>query len=468
MGHRWELLQWRLWRWLTTPRTGQPAPAPGRAARVFVETTLAAHLAVAALYWWMSPKGFPVLHNRFWLNSVLPTVVVAAIAAALYGLLRRRYAFATGVCVALAAAWGMVAPVSPLYFPVSLGGLWAAAFLPTAVLGLCCAVLLPRTRVAPYVWCLAFFAGQNLGDHAIFSQLPPRTGVQPLNEKIDIDAENLPGFDAPGLIGIGPHARLLASTGEVLADGRSLSVRCEPLLSFDRVSPDGFWSLLAPEGRTVRKLTWQGADDADRLFRYNDGSLLAASASTDPSRVEVTAFSELERVTYSHLNSFCVLRVSGHKRLTTAFSPCGDEQIEVLPADYPTGRPARFAYFDADQGFRVVEASSGEKGPFRQLAQGELQRGDPLTIQLYDEGVLAVSVTLHDWSAQADATLSPTAGWRVPVNAIEFQRLGPAENDGATFWITLAATSVGRGWECVGHGPGTYRNRVTFELHQTP
>ena len=27
-------------------------------------------------------------------------------------------------------------------------------------------------------------------------------------------------------------------------------------------------------------------------------------------------------------------------------------------------------------------------------------------------------------------------------------------------WITLAATSVGRGWDAVGHRAGTYRNRL--------
>jgi hypothetical protein len=33
----------------------------------------------------------------------------------------------------------------------------------------------------------------------------------------------------------------------------------------------------------------------------------------------------------------------------------------------------------------------------------------------------------------------------------------------ASVFITLAGTSVGRGWDCVGHRAGTYRNRVRLE-----
>jgi hypothetical protein len=31
------------------------------------------------------------------------------------------------------------------------------------------------------------------------------------------------------------------------------------------------------------------------------------------------------------------------------------------------------------------------------------------------------------------------------------------------FFVTLAGTSVGRGWDSVGHAPGTYRNRMKIE-----
>jgi hypothetical protein len=136
----------------------------------------------------------------------------------------------------------------------------------------------------------------------------------------------------------------------------------------------------------------------------------------------------------------------------------------VFPFDYPVGRPARFAYLNAQQQFSVVEARSGEKGPFQPLAAGPLQRGEPLTLLLYEGDDIAASVTLDDWSTQLSTDLSPTAGWGVPMNAIEFFRLGENETDPIEIYLTLAGTSVGRGWDTVGHRAGMYRNRMRIEL----
>jgi hypothetical protein len=74
-----------------------------------------------------------------------------------------------------------------------------------------------------------------------------------------------------------------------------------------------------------------------------------------------------------------------------------------------------------------------------------------------------VGFTLLDWSAQASAQLCPTAGWGVPENAIEFSLNGDELTSPASLFVTLAAASVGRGWDCVGHAAGTYRNRIEIE-----
>ena len=124
--------------------------------------------------------------------------------------------------------------------------------------------------------------------------------------------------------------------------------------------------------------------------------------------------------------------------------------------------PARFAYVDERRRFLVAEASSGEKGPFHTLAEGTLEPSQPLTITLYDEDRRAGRVTLDDWSAQLSTQLSPTAGWGAPENAIEFSLAGTSPTSPASIFITLAGTSVGRGWDCVGHAAGTYRNRITI------
>ena len=88
--------------------------------------------------------------------------------------------------------------------------------------------------------------------------------------------------------------------------------------------------------------------------------------------LSVLALTRLEQTVYSHLNSFCDVEIRGHRELSLEFSPCPGVAIDVLPFDYPFGRPARFAFLDRAGTFRVVEASSGEKGPFKLLASGPL------------------------------------------------------------------------------------------------
>ena len=37
-----------------------------------VAVQFAGILSFAALWWWLMPKGFPVWHSRFWMNTALP------------------------------------------------------------------------------------------------------------------------------------------------------------------------------------------------------------------------------------------------------------------------------------------------------------------------------------------------------------------------------------------------------------
>jgi hypothetical protein len=184
---------------------------------------------------------------------------------------------------------------------------------------------------------------------------------------------------------------------------------------------------------------------------------------SDGALAEIESYTTLTKSVFSHLNSFCQIVVMGHRRLSLAFSPCGQDRIDVLPSDYPIGRPVRTAYFDGHATFHVVEATSGEKGPYRKLANGSLFRGETLGITVFDEGKPICKLTLADWSAQAGIQLSPTAGWGLPVNAIEFKLSGDQMSDAGVIYITLAGTSIGRGWDSVGHSPGTYRNQMRIE-----
>src|SRR4051812_42769009 len=39
---------------------------------------ITAHATLAMMWWWIMPHGFRFAHSRFWLNEVLPLVVLAA------------------------------------------------------------------------------------------------------------------------------------------------------------------------------------------------------------------------------------------------------------------------------------------------------------------------------------------------------------------------------------------------------
>jgi len=172
--------------------------------------------------------------------------------------------------------------------------------------------------------------------------------------------------------------------------------------------------------------------------------------------LDIEARSKLDQPVWSHLNAFTYLTFTGLGKLSLTFSACPDHRLE--PAE--TNRPSQFAYIDAENLFHIVEARRAEKGPFREIASGKLERGAPLTITFCDAGSPIFRVTWKDWEAQASRQLSPTAGWGVPENSIEFFSDRPGSMQ---LYISLAATSVGRGFDTVGHAAGIYTNRMSIE-----
>jgi len=180
----------------------------------------------------------------------------------------------------------------------------------------------------------------------------------------------------------------------------------------------------------------------------------------DDRGITLTAFTSLDADVYSHLNHFAEVRITGHSDLRIAFSPAPGFVTPVEPMDYPVGRPTRFGYLDPDGVFHVVEATSAEKGPFHDLAQGPLGTADPLVLTLFDGQEPQCEIAFDTWAAQVGLAPSPTAGWGVSVNAIEIGRAGEVKTAPAVIWASLAATSVGRGWDSVGHRAGTYVNRI--------
>jgi hypothetical protein len=466
------------------PSTPPPPPrAPQRLwPRVVV---LLGHAAFAAGWWRMMPGGFPVGHPRFWANRALPALLLGVVALGLWSAFTRRRVVLRCVTLGLAGVWLAAAVSTVVAFPVSG---WRLAVVPLAAAAVTALAARRRAdangerrRRRPAIAAAA--AGVALGAALPWTQRAGEPATRPLN----VPAA-LPGAGSDFTVRsdalLAPGVRVDAMAEQVALQRGRYGLTVHPLLTFVSRSPDRSWTIAAPRRarRGPGRRTGGAGVSASRSFQYflagyreddavrllvgplpHDDDDDDAAADEGPLVIPIEASSVLPDPVYSHLNSFCQIAFSGHNELSVSFSPCPDARVEVLPSDYPVGRPARMAFLTAGGEFVVAEATSGEKGPFRRLAAGPLARGDPLVITFHDDAQPVARVVLDDWSAQASTDLSPTAGWGLPANAIQFSRSANASAAPAHLFVTLAGTGVGRGWDSVGHAAGTYRNRMRVE-----
>jgi hypothetical protein len=437
-------------------------------------TVLVGHGMAAVLAWWLLPGGFPLWHPRFWSNSVAPLFILGLSVAAVWALHRQPLPSLRAVLLAWIWFWVGIIVAAKSLFPVTFQGVWlipiAVVFMAGLMTARVCTVP-PRTLDVTAVDAAMALASIVVGAFLVWTQKPPASQTHPLFHYDPLSAQHALVKDQrpSGIVRLNSQVMAQASDASVIVRLAPLTLTVQPLLTFISRSADGAPTVLvARDQREDAKLELRGGvADGPNAYRldYNfagEGSVsLELEAPTGQTgEVDIESHRSLVRQIYSHLNSFCDFEIRGHTRLALEFSPCPGVPVEVLPVDYPFGRPARFAFVDAVRNFRIVEGTSGEKGPFHDLARGRLEPDQPLSITIHDNGWAVARITLDDWSSQADTTLSPSAGWGVPVNAIEFSLSQDSERSPASIFITLAGTSVGRGWDCVGHRSGTYRNRM--------
>jgi hypothetical protein len=440
--------------------------------RLFWLVVLVMHVFLAVGWWWLEPGGFGFEHPRFWSNTVAPVSGLAVTLTALAALRSGWSSTLRWLLPIWASGWAAAALTGRILFPITLYWLWLVPLGGAVAMGV--AAVPPwhgaagRGRKGALIaTLLAAIAGTGL----VYAQRPPPANTHPRGTALATEESSRDGAarPLPGVIPLNPRATVYASDATVVVRFESLSLTIQPLVRFLSGSQDGCWSILAPfsDGPEQRLKRAERNGERSCLLGYDvvgqGPAELRARADAETGAISIDAATRLGKPVYSHLNGYCDIEVRGHHRLALAFSPCPNASIDVRPFDFPIGRPARFAFVQSDRTFRVVEASTGEKGPFHTLARGRLGADDSLAITLIDQDRPVGSITLADWAFQADTTLSPTTGWGMPVNAIEFSLSASAPTSPASIFITLAGTSVGRGLDCVGHRPGTYRNRVRCE-----
>lgn len=446
---------------MTSAGTEVPVATTGqRLFAAFWLAVFAMHVVAAAIWWWMMPAGFPIAHPRFFLHRVVPWLILGAATLQLIPHARRAR---PALRAAIPVTWIAAAVTGRCVFPVTLATLWLAPLMGGLVMLGAWAL-----QHRPQAWralAVASLPAALLGWFLVTAQQAPPPSTHPANVPMPAP---LPAASEPGdlaQIDVTDTTRLDAGRGELVLTSGGLTLALAPKLTFLSRSPDRCWTVFAkpadrigPAPRLVAVETSDHHVRADYLASDEPSTLDVRADATGELAVE--ALTRLPRSVAAHLDAFTQLTISGHHQLFLAFSPAPDARIEVKPSDYPSGRPARFAYLDATGTFHVVEATDAEKGPFTDLATGPLARGEPLTITVFDDQLPRLRITLEDFSAQASTELSPTAGWGVPQNALEFSRWGDRPDARAGMFITLAGTSVGRGFDSVSHGPGVYRNRL--------
>ncbi|CAK9067830.1 Uncharacterized protein SCF082_LOCUS40198 [Durusdinium trenchii] len=412
--------------------------------------------AIFAGWWWISPKGFPVGHSHFWANSALPVLGLLVVIGAAIGLVRETRLPRDELLVTVPGLWIGAAVMAAILFSQSLLKLLLVAVPVLFGFTALAWISLRWTWRVVSVLVVSIIVGGFL---AFSQQGPPATTVA---HAVEMPPVPKSGLSASSRYELG-RASFIAPAATIYLPLENAGVEIDPLLSFESRSPDRFWTIFArqqdrvgPQRRLLGVL--DVAETLTAFYQTDFESRLVLREENDRSYLlEATAV--LPEAIYSHLNRYCHLWLSTSEDVSIVFSPCPEAPIDILPVDYPLGRPARVAFLN-EGGFHVVEARSGEKGPFKELASGSLKRGDPLALTFVVAGRPSLRCELLDWSTQASFDLSPTAGWGLPMNAIEFSR----NEAGCGIWITLAATSVGRGWDSVGHSSGGYRNRIHVEL----
>ncbi|NOU31893.1 MAG: hypothetical protein HOO96_28650 [Polyangiaceae bacterium] len=438
---------------------GRASTARWKIAAASLVVLLHAPAAIAVLH--LLPQGFPVGHPKFVANTALPWMGLLLGATGVALALRGRARWASGLVLTLALAWASAGVAALVWFPISLPR------APFALLGVGAALGLFAWRLGHLRhWQSVLFAALGIagGVAASYAQRAEAPSTRPSSVQVEPRGPTGPMGPTGGLSREVGVPELSPELGALDLPCGNARIRVEPLLSFESRSPDRTWTLLAPPDQfgDHRHLDGDWHDMDDVRAWYIDVGTTSLHVWNAGDAIELDARTRLPTDVYAHLDAWTVIRwVSADPGAQIAFSATGDTLFDILPADYPVGRPSRMANLHADGTFRVVQASDGEKGPFHVLGQGPLARDAPLTLRIRTGHGGTCTLDFRDWAAQVSTALSPTAGWGMPQNAIQFFQMSGMTQ----VFLTLADTGPGRGWDSVGHARGTYRNRIRFTNH---
>jgi hypothetical protein len=402
---------------------------------------LGVHVAACVVVLAIMPRGFAITDVHAWTNTLLPALgaIVTAIAIVRVVVYRSSPLLTSALVAVYAGMWIGAAGAATILFPQSMT---MARIAVPFVVALAMIALATWAKENPPFTIGGLAGGAALGVVIAFSQRAPAPSTHPAGGTL---AEVRGGSPNEAAVG-----------GQVVVPCGKRSIRVKPLLTFESRSPDRAWTVLAPPSAFGSRRTLVGylpSPNGFRAYYKDDGESTLVATRDKSGGLDIEALSTLTEDVYAHLDTFTTLHWDFDA--TISFGP-----IEG-PRFTPDAGPLQIAYLGEDLALHVVRSSAAEKGPYEELARGKLGRGAPLSIEVrpVDANEKGCRVILKDWSEQASTDASPTAGFGLPQNSIQFS----AANGSAFVVVALAETGPGRGWASVGHAAGTYRNRVRVE-----
>lgn len=389
-------------------------------------------IAVSAAMW-RAPWTFPLSSALWWQSTGFVLAAWGLVAIATWAASRARAEVLTAAMLVPTGLLLAVGISGRLLFTATSGRFWGGI----AGLGLLWALALSRTIRGFEGWnrgfvLLGVLAGAPWGVAWSIARIPAPAGTHPAGGRL-----------APA----GEEGVVTSGTLRVPCRGATLVVR--PVLTFKDSSADGFWPGLVASPYAVDPAL-EGDQRSASVRVVEDGGVTS-----------IDVVRNLRGPVHSHLNSYTDLVIEGARQPGVQF-PAAAGTFELLPFDYPKGRPARFAYLSAQEQLVVAQAADAEKGPFRTLSSGALKRGAPLDVVITDGALPLCRVSFLDFTAQADVTSSPTAGDGVPTNVVQFGvPMFPVEGK-PWLHLSLAESGIGAGRDAVTHAAGVYRNRVVI------
>ncbi len=212
-----------------------------RVAPLLTGAVLSLHLLGAALFAWITPGGFPVQHPRFWVNTALPGLILAAASLALF-VGRARLPMLT----ALAGFWSALALSTRLTFPSSGRIVWLALLAISASIAILAIAERRHGRRRGVALALSVALAGAIGAALPPLERAPAPATHPANQRFA-------GLPTRGIDGVGAELRLSQDAKVWPASGTVAVARgpyllfARPLLTFESRSPDRGWTIFAPE-----------------------------------------------------------------------------------------------------------------------------------------------------------------------------------------------------------------------------